>query len=144
MLLEMWQTRTDSDGFIYSSCISACVQSEQWLQALCMLTGMQQEHFTPGVVCYSAAISACDIGEHWQKAMDILAEMRQAELDPNVLCYCAAVCACAKGEPNMDPDGVLGYVAAITASERGEQWRLALGFMSDKQRAFCWRRGKHV
>ncbi|CAE8739992.1 unnamed protein product [Polarella glacialis] len=126
-------------------------QTSAWVQAFDCIRAARASGIRADVVTYGALIHACEQGKRWQQALWILLEaMRQdGGTRPSLICANAAISACAgagcwdaalrcASTLGLSTGALQGLEAdvftlnsCLSACQKGQQWRAALGSFSD-------------
>jgi pentatricopeptide repeat protein len=92
---------------LYNETLRACSKTGDWQTALRIMSVLAREGRTD-VVQWGAAIAACGPEGRWGEALMLLRDMEEgAHVEPNEICYSAA----------------------ISAAEKGGQWRVCLNLL---------------
>ena len=98
-LQEMMDAGMAPGVISFSAAMSACVNGEQWDNALSLLQQMRE---TPGVgldvISLNVAILACKGTGRWEQALEMIDEICEMGETPGVISFSAAMSACVNGE----------------------------------------------
>lgn len=123
-------------------CYKTMLACAPWREALALLACMHEAGPAPDAATYRAAVRSCAKGQApWYLALNLLADMERAELGVgkgkgHPLAGSATRSSWARGcrlLEEMHARGltrdISGYAAAISACEKGRQWRQALSLL---------------
>ena len=85
------------DVFSFTSAITACGSSAQWLLALAVFSEMSRASTTPNVFSFNAVMSSCDRPGHWERALELFAEMPAAMIEADSVSFNIGISAAETG-----------------------------------------------
>ncbi|OLQ09841.1 Pentatricopeptide repeat-containing protein, chloroplastic [Symbiodinium microadriaticum] len=127
------------DVFSFTSAITACGSSSQWLLALAVFSGMTRASTSPNVFSFNAVMSSCERPGQWERALELFAEMPAAMVEADSISFNIGISAAETGSQwklalqllaemkarRLLPD-VISYSAAVSACASDGRWQMAL------------------
>ena len=118
-----------ADRICFNSAIDACGQGSQWVKASQLMLVMSQRCLKPDLVSISAVLASLARATRWQLALSLFwkSEMRETNSQATEALSFASLTSRRR---SFD---ILGLSSAISACEKGRQWKAALELLATRQ-----------